>query len=130
MSDFTNTYEDRIVNKVLRNTDYTSDATVYVALFSAFADTENGAGTEITGTGYSRQTATFAAPSNGATSNSGAITWTNSSGGTWTITHLSLMNHASTNGAANNIMVKAFSKSVPNGDTLTIAIGDLDVTVA
>lgn len=130
MSDFTNTYEDRIVNKVLRNTDYTSDATIYVALFSAWADVENGTGTEITGTGYSRQTVTFSAPSNGATSNSGAITWTNSSGSTWTITHIALMNHASTNTTANYIMGKTFSKSVPNGDTLTIAIGDLDVTVA
>jgi hypothetical protein len=128
MSDFTNTYEDRVVNKVLRNTDYTSDATVYVALFTAFADTENGTGTEVTGGSYARQAVTFSAPSNGATSNSGAVTFTNMP--TATITHLALTNHVTNNANTDMVMVKAFSKSTSSGETLTFAIGDIDVTVA
>lgn len=49
--------------------------------------TATAAGTELSGTGYTTggSTIVFGAASAGATSNTGAITWTNGSGSSWSI---------------------------------------------
>jgi hypothetical protein len=55
-------YLDTVVlNAALRNIPFTPPATVYVALFTT-APTSGGGGVEVSGGGYTRQPAPFAAP--------------------------------------------------------------------
>lgn len=102
----------------------------YVALYTA-APSDSGGGTEVSGSGYSRQPVAFAAASTpgGTTSNTGAVSFT-ASGGSWgTITHIGI-HDASTSG---NLLWHGgltTSKTVGDGDTIEFAIGNIDLTIA
>jgi hypothetical protein len=102
----------------------------YVALYTAAPD-DTGGGTEVSGSGYSRQAVTFGAASSpgGTTSNTGAVTFT-ASGGSWgTVSHIGI-HDAST---AGNLLwhgSMTASKSVADGDTLEFSIGNIDLTLA
>ena len=74
MSEFSDYLENALINAVLRNTSYTSPATVYVALFTS-DPTDAGTGTELSGNGYARTAVTFGSPSNGVTTNSADVTF-------------------------------------------------------
>jgi hypothetical protein len=102
----------------------------YIALYTA-APSDSGGGTEVSGNGYSRQSATFAAASTpgGTTSNSGAVSFT-ASGGSWgTITHMAIFD-ASTSGNMLWHGALTASKTIGDGDTLEFAIGNIDLTIA
>lgn len=77
MSSKTNYLEDAIIDQVLRGTTLVTSASVTVAMLTAIANAEAGTVQEVTGSGtlYSRLTASFLAPLNGATSNSVALTF-------------------------------------------------------
>ena len=102
----------------------------YVGLFTA-APSDAGGGTEVSGSGYARQSATFDAASSpgGTTSNSADISFT-ASGGNWgTITHIGIFD-AST---AGNLLwhgSMTASKVVNDGDTLQFSTGNIDLTIA
>lgn len=117
--------ENALINEVLRNVGYTPAATVYLALFTT-ATTDAGGGTEATGGSYARQAITFSAASGGATSNSGAVSFTNMPA--VTITHAAIMD-ASTSGNMLFHGALTASKTVGAGDTLTFAVGDIDVSL-
>jgi hypothetical protein len=99
MSAASNYLENAIFNHVFRNTSYTSPATLYLALFTSTAtaaDLEAGTLTnEVSGGSYARQTATFSAPSNGAGSNSGTVTFPTASANWGTIRYVAIMDAAS-----------------------------------
>jgi hypothetical protein len=102
----------------------------YVGLFTA-APSDSGGGTEVSGSGYSRQAATFAAASSpgGTTSNTGDIAFT-ASGGNWgTITHIGIFD-ASTSGNLLWHGSMTASKVVNDGDTLQFSTGNIDLTIA
>lgn len=61
-----------VLNHVFRNTSYTSPAAVYVALFTT-TPSDISPGVEVSGGGYSRQLATFGAPSGSSISNSADV---------------------------------------------------------
>ena len=102
----------------------------YVGLFTA-APSDAGGGTEVSGSGYARQSAAFAAASSpgGTTSNTADISFT-ASGGNWgTITHIGIFD-AST---AGNLLwhgSMTASKVVNDGDTLQFSTGNIDLTIA
>lgn len=101
----------------------------HVGLFTA-APNDAGGGTEVSGSGYARQAATFdaAASPGGTTQNSGAVTFT-ASGGSWgTITHIGIFS-ASTGGNLLWHGPLSASKTVGDGDSLTFAIGDIDLSI-
>lgn len=81
-------FQTTILNAILRNTAYTSVATVYVGLFTV-APTGIGAGggTEVTGNAYARQSVTFGAPvqtnATSSTNNSAQITFPAATGTGW-----------------------------------------------
>ncbi len=82
---------DQLVNKLYRNTDFTSPVTVYVSLHSSDPGI-TGAG-EIAGGSYSRKAITFSAPSGGIVSNSSLIEFQGMPA--VTVTHLGLWAAAS-----------------------------------
>jgi hypothetical protein len=102
----------------------------YVALYTAAPD-DTGGGTEVSGSGYSRQSVTFGAASSpgGTTSNTGAVTFT-ASGGSWgTVSHIGIFDNSS----GGNLLwhgAMTASKSVADGDTLEFSIGNIDLTLA
>lgn len=126
MSQLSDYLENALINEVLRNTNYTPPATVYLALFTT-ATTDAGGGTEVTGGSYARQAITFGAPSNGTSTNTGAVSFSNMPAAT--VTHAAIMD-AST--AGNMLFHGALtaSKTVGAGDTLTFAAGDISAALA
>lgn len=66
--------ETQILNHVLRNTSYSSPTAIYVGLFTVAPD-DTGGGTEVSGGAYSRQLATFTAPSPDSCSNDADVTF-------------------------------------------------------
>ena len=102
----------------------------YVALYTA-APSDSGGGTEVSGSGYSRQSVTMASATSpgGTTSNTGAVSFT-ASGGDWgTITHIGI-HDASTGGNLLWHGSMTASKTVADGDTLEFSIGNIDLTIA
>ena len=101
----------------------------FVALYTA-APSDAGGGTEVSGSGYSRQAIAFGAASSpdGTTDNTGAVSFT-ASGGSWgTITHVGIFD-AST---AGNLLwhgALAASRTVNDGDTLSFAVGAVTLTL-
>lgn len=128
MSAISNYLENALINGTLRATNYTAPSTVYVALFTS-DPTDAGSGTECSGTSYARKSASFAAPSNGASSTDADIQF-DQAGGSWgTITHFGIYD-ASTSGNLLYHGALTASKAIDTGDVFKIASGSLTVTLA
>jgi len=124
---FSDYYENKVIDHMLRNQAFTPPSTVYVGLYTA-APTDAGGGTEVSGGSYARQAVTLAAASNGATQNSADITFPTATADWGTIVAAGLFD-ASTAGnllAWNNLTA---SKTVNNGDTFKITAGSLTISV-
>lgn len=133
--------EAAVLNHVLRNTALTSPTTVYVALFTSDDSTgatgENlEAGTltnevSTVGTAYARQTATFAAPSDGSCTTNANITFPAATANYGTVTHVAVMD-GDTEGADNVLFYGALdsAKTIESGDTFQITSGNLTVSLA
>ena len=121
---FKKTVADDIINKVLRNTNFTSAANIYVSVHTADPG-ETGANENSAYDG-DRKAVTFDAPSagSGVTQNAGSVTFANMPA--ITVTHIGLWD-ATTGGNFlwGNALVA--SKIVSGGDSFVIATGDLDV---
>lgn len=102
----------------------------YLALYSA-PPSDSGGGTELSGNGYARQAATFAAATSpgGTTNNTATISFT-AVGGNWsTATHIGIFDAAT----AGNLLwhgEMSAPRTVLDGDTLAFAAGALTVTLA
>lgn len=128
MAEMSNYLEGALINAVLRNTSYTSPATVYLALYTS-DPTDADAGTEVTGNAYERQAITFGAPSDGVSTNSAAIEFPQATGSWGTVAYIGIRD-AST---AGNLLFHSpldASKAIATGDVFRIAIGSLSVTFA
>lgn len=127
MSDY---LEAAILNATLRNTSYTSPATVYISLHTA-DPTDAGSGAEVSGNGYARQAAAFDAPgaTDGLTQNTDLETFA-ALGGDWGIITFMAIWDALTVGNMLFYTALDSSRDINDGDTLEIAIGGLTVTLA
>ena len=128
MAEFSNFLENALINATLRNTTYTSPATVYVSLYTS-DPTDADTGTEVSGGSYARTSATFDAPSNGVTQNSADITFPTATASWGTVSHIGV-HDAST--AGNLLFHTALdtSKTIDSGDIFKIETGNLTVTLA
>lgn len=128
MAEMSNYLENALINATLRNTSYTSPATVYVGLYTS-DPTDANSGTEVSGGSYARTAVTFGAPSNGVTTNSGAVEFPQATGSWGTVAYIGILD-ASTSG---NLLYHSpldVSKTIASGDIFKIAIGSLSVTLA
>lgn len=128
MSSMSNYLENKIVDGTIRGTTYTAPSTVYVALYTS-DPTDADTGTEVSGGSYARQSVTFGAPSNGVSTNSGAVTFPTATASWGTIGWVGIRD-AST---AGNLLYHApltASKTIGSGDIFTISAGNLSVTLA
>lgn len=128
MSEMSNYLENALVNVTLRATSFTAPSAVYLALYTT-DPTDADSGSEISGNSYVRQAITFAAPSNGATSNSGAIEFPQATGTWGTIAYVAIRD-ASTSGNLLYHTALDDSKTITNGDVFKINAGNLTVTLS
>jgi hypothetical protein len=128
MAEMSNYLENALVNVTLRATSYTAPTTVYLALYSN-DPTDADTGTEITGTNYARQSITFGAPSNGATTNSAAIEFPQAGSSWGTVTHIGIRDALTTGNLLYHSPLDA-SKTIATGDVFRIATGSLSVTLS
>lgn len=128
MAEMSNYLENALINAVLRNTSYTSPATVYVALYTS-DPTDADTGTEVSGNAYARQSVTFGAPSNGSSTNTGAVEFPQATGSWGTVSYIGLRDASS---GGNLLFHTALdeAKTIATGDVFRIAIGSLSVTLA
>ena len=125
-----NFLENALINATLRNTTYTSVATVYVSLWTS-DPTDAGSGTEVStsGTSYARTAVTFGAPSGGASTNSADVTFPTATASWGTVGWIGI-NDASTGG---NLLYHSpldTAKTIDTGDIFKISSGNLSVTLA
>ena len=128
MAEMSNYLEDALINATLRNTTYTSPATVYVGLFTS-DPTDAGSGTEVSGGSYARTAVTFGAPSNGVTTNSAAVEFPQATGNWGTVGWIGI-HDAATSGNLLYHTALDTSKTIETGDIFKISTGNLSVTLA
>jgi hypothetical protein len=116
--------ENELLDHVF-NAAYTPAATVYLALHTA-DPTDDGSGAEANYTSYARAAITFGAASSRRVTQSGAVTFPKSTGGSNTITHWSVFDASS---SGNMLAHGAFaaSKSIVSGNTPSVASGEVYV---
>ena len=123
-----NFLENALINATLRNTTYTSVATVYVSLWTS-DPTDAGSGTEVSGGSYARTAVTFGAPSNGVTTNSADVTFPTATASWGTVGWIGI-NDALTSGNLLYHTALGTAKAIDSGDIFKIASGNLSVTLA
>ncbi len=128
MAEMSNYLENALINATLRNTSYTSPATVYVGLYTS-DPTDANSGTEVSGGSYARTAVTFGSPSNGVSTNSAAVEFPQATGTWGTVGWIGLLD-ASTSGNLLYHTPLDASKTIASGDIFKIAIGSLSVTLA
>jgi len=128
MAAMSNYLENALINATLRNTTYTSPATVYAGLFTS-DPTDAGSGTEVSGGSYAREAITFGAPSNGVSVNSAAVEFDQATGDWGTITHFAIFD-ALTTGNMLYYGALTASKTIETGDVFKFATSSVSVTLA
>ncbi len=125
-----NFLENALINATLRNTTYTSVATVYVSLWTS-DPTDAGSGTEVStsGTSYARTAVTFGAPSGGASTNSADVTFPTATASWGTVGWIGI-NDAATSGNLLYHTALDTAKAIDSGDIFKISTGNLSVTLA
>lgn len=127
MSQATDYLENKIAGHVFGGAAYTAPATHYVALFTTAPD-DTGAGTEVSGGSYARQSMAFTVTGDTA-SNTANVEFPKATASWGTVTHFAIYDAVS----AGNMMcygTLTASKAVASGDTLRFNAGELDITVA
>jgi hypothetical protein len=128
MAALSNYLENALINGTLRATSYTAPTTVYVGLFTS-DPTDAGSGTEVSGNAYARQSATFASPSNGASSTDADIQFPQATGNWGTVGWFGIFDALTTGNLMYHGALTA-SKTIETGDVFKIASGSLTVTLA
>ncbi len=128
MSEISTYLENALINATLRNTTYTSVATVYVSLWTS-DPTDAGSGTEVSGGSYARTAVTFGAPSSGVTTNSADVTFPTATGSWGTVGWIGI-NDALSGGNLLYHTPLDVAKAITTGDVFKIATGNLSVELS
>jgi hypothetical protein len=123
---FSNSFETTVLNWAFTTGSATRPTAWYIALFTTDPGEASG-GTEVSGGGYVRQSATFTVAGDTAT-NSAAIEYPEATASYGTVTHIAIMD-ASTGGNQIAYAALSASKAIDTGDILRIPAGDLDITL-
>ena len=123
MSDY---LENEILDHILGTGAYTMPTTVYIGLSTGSFGDDNS-GTELSGSGYARQSVTFNAASSGTADNSAAVEFPAATASWGTVSHFGVFDALT---AGNLLIHGSFStaKTIATGDILKISAGDLDIS--
>jgi hypothetical protein len=128
MAEMSNFLENALINATLRATTYTSVATVYVSLWTS-DPTDAGSGTEVSGGSYARTAVTFAAPSNGVSTNSADVTFPTATASWGTVGWIGINDALSSGNLLYHTPLDT-AKTIDTGDIFKISTGNLSVTLA
>jgi hypothetical protein len=128
MAEISNYLEDALINATLRNTTYTSPATVYVGLYTT-DPTDANTGTEVSGGSYARQSVTFGAPSDGLSASDADVTFPQATAGWGTVGWIGILD-ASTSGNLLYHTALDAAKTIETGDIFKIASTNLTVQLS
>lgn len=126
---FSDYLEDKLLKHVFTNTSFTSPSSLYLALYTV-APSDTGGGTELSGSGYTREAVTFSV--SGTTTlatNSAAVEFDAATGSWGTIVAVGVFD-ASTSGNLLAWSELTTSKAISTGDILRIPSGELDITLS
>mgnify|MGYP003661453300 FL=1 len=123
---FTNFLETEILDHVFAGNAYSAPSNVYLGLYTATPN-DTGGGTELSGSGYARQTMAMSVSGNTAT-NSAAEEFAKATGSWGTVTHVGVFD-AATSGNLLAYGALSASKAIATGDVFRIPAGDLDITL-
>ena len=123
---FSNFLETEILDHVFAGAAYTAPTTKYLALYTA-APGETGGGTELSGSGYARQTVAFTTVGN-TTSNNASVEFPTASGSWGSVTHVGVFD-ALTSGNLMAYATLTTAKTIDSGDVFRIPNADLDITL-
>lgn len=121
---FSNYLENKVLGHVFGGTAYTAPTTLYVGLFTSDPG-EAGAGTEVSGGSYARQTITFTVTGSQASS-SAAVEFPTATASWGTITYAAVYDAVS----GGNLLASGAlttSKTIDSGDVFRIPSGDFDI---
>ena len=126
MAGFSDYLENKVLDYVLSGGTFSQPGTKYLALYTT-APTDAGGGTELSGSGYARQSCAFTTTSSAST-NSAAVEWPTATGDWGTIVAVAIFDAASSGNflAWSNL---TSSRTIETGDEFRIPAGDLDVTL-
>ena len=128
MAEISNYLENALINGTIRGTTYTAPTTVYVGLYTS-DPTDANTGTEVSGGSYARTAVTFAAPSNGVTTNNADVTFPQATASWGTVGWIGILDSLS----GGNLLYHTpldVAKTIDSGDIFKIATGSLSVTLA
>ena len=128
MAEISNYLENALINGTIRATSYTAPSTVYVGLYTS-DPTDANTGTEVTGGSYARQSATFAAPSNGSSASNADITFPQATAGWGTVGWIGILDASTAGNLLYHTPLDA-AKTIETGDIFKIASGNLTVTLS
>lgn len=121
---FSNYLENKVLGHVFGGAAYTAPTTLYVGLFTSDPG-EAGAGTEVSGGSYARQTITFTVTGSQASSNA-AVEFPTATASWGTITYAAVYDAVS----GGNLLASGAlttSKTIDSGDVFRIPSGDFDI---
>lgn len=126
MSGFSNYLENATLNHIFGTVPYTKPANVFLALYTS-APSDSGGGTEVSGSGYSRKSVTFATVIDGAIASSNVVSYTPAGGNYGTIVATALFDAAT---GGNMLTWDTITPVTLNiGDTLSFAVGSVIVSL-
>ena len=128
MAEISNYLEDALINATLRNTTFTSPATVYVGLYTT-DPTDANTGTEVSGGSYARQSVSFGAPSDGLSASDADVTFPQATGDWGTVGWIGILD-ASTSGNLLYHTALDAAKTIETGDIFKIASTNLTVQLS
>ncbi len=115
------------INHFLRNTAQTPAVTIYVGLFTTNPSGPGDAGIEVSGGSYARQAVTFGVPTNGVSSNSGAVAFPTATASWGTVNGVGLFS-ADTGGTLLYYGPLTTPKLIDITDTASFAATALQIT--
>jgi hypothetical protein len=128
MAEISNYLEQALINATLRNTTYTSPATVYVGLYTT-DPTDANVGTEVSGGSYARQSVSFAAPSNGLSASDADVTFPQATGSWGTVGWIGILDAATSGNLLYHTPLDT-AKTIESGDIFKIVSGNLTVQLS
>ena len=135
MSDLSNVMEQRLYDWLFRpgTAAPTRPTAIWIGLFTAVTNAEAGTGTEVTGGSYARVdvTSAFGASTDGAGSNTAAVTFAAPTANWGTVTHFGIFDASTAGNPVTALRALTASRVINNGDAApSFAIGALTASVA
>jgi len=126
MAGFSDYLQNKLLAHAFSNTSYTSPSTVYLGLFTS-APTDAGGGTELSGSGYARQSCAFTT-TGAASTNASAVDFPTATGNWGTIVAVGIFD-ASSSGNFLGWSNLTSSRTIETGDVFRFPAGDVDITL-